>query len=298
MWLALAFISAFLLGFYDVSKKKALTGNAVIPVLFLSTMFSTLIFSYPLVDSAFSLGNIDMAHPEDISPLKAHLLVLGKSFIVLSSWILGYYAIKHLPITIAGTINSTRPVIVLVGATLIFGERLNAWQWAGILLAIVSVFLLSRSGKKENIDFTHNKWIFCIAASTFIGACSGLYDKFIMHKLNPLFVQSWNNLYQMIIMGIICLAIWYPTRKKSTPFHWSIAIPLISIFISAADFAYFESLSRPEAMISVVSLVRRSSVIISFICGALLFKEKNLRAKAFDLVLILIGMIFIWLGSR
>lgn len=57
------------------------------------------------------------------------------------------------------------------------------------------------------------------------------------------------------------------------------------------------SLSRPDAMISVVSLVRRGSVVISFLCGAALFKEKNLKAKAFDLALILLGMFFIWLGS-
>jgi transporter family protein len=50
-------------------------------------------------------------------------------------------------------------------------------------------------------------------------------------------------------------------------------------------------------MISVVSLVRRSSVIISFACGAIIFKERNLRAKALDLILILIGMAFIWMGT-
>jgi transporter family protein len=51
-------------------------------------------------------------------------------------------------------------------------------------------------------------------------------------------------------------------------------------------------------MISIVSLVRRGSVIVSFICGALIFKERNLRAKALDLVLLLLGMIFIWIGTR
>ena len=156
---------------------------------------------------------------------------------------------------------------------------------------------MSRAGKKEDIDFKNNKWIWCVGAATFLGAISGLYDKFVMRQLGPMFVQSWFNLYQMIIMAVICVLLWYPNRHKTTPFRWNWAIPLISIFICIADFAYYTSLSNPDSMISVVSLVRRSSVIVSFICGAIIFKERNLRAKAIDLILILLGMAFIWIGT-
>jgi transporter family protein len=119
-----------------------------------------------------------------------------------------------------------------------------------------------------------------------------------MKQLSPMFVQSWFNFYQMIIMAVICGLLWYPRRKESTAFTWRWSIPLISLFICIADFAYFSSLNNPESMISVVSLVRRSSVIVSFACAALIFKERNLRAKAVDLALILIGMAFIWIGTR
>ena len=76
------------------------------------------------------------------------------------------------------------------------------------------------------------------------------------------------------------------------------SIPLISIFLSAADFAYFCALREEGALIAVVSMVRRGSVIVSFLCGALLFHERNLRSKAVDLAFILVGMFFLWLGSR
>ena len=72
---------------------------------------------------------------------------------MLSSWTFGYFGMKHLPLTIVGPINATRPVMTLVGALLIFGERLNVYQWIGVLMAIISFFMLSRSGKKEGIDF-------------------------------------------------------------------------------------------------------------------------------------------------
>jgi transporter family protein len=297
MWLLLAFISATFLGFYDASKKASLKGNAVLPVLFLNTVFCTLIFSPVLLNQVFGWGWLG-AEGAGQQSLEAHLLVVLKAFIVLTSWICGYFGLKHLPLTIVGPINATRPVLVLVGAMLIFGERLNLFQWIGVLLAIVSVFMMSRAGKKENIDFRSNKWIWCVALATVSGALSGLYDKYLMKSLDPMFVQSWFNFYQMIIMGFVCALLWYPQRRQTTPFHWSWAIPLISIFICIADFAYFTSLGQQDSMISVVSLVRRSSVIISFICGAIIFKERNLRAKALDLALILLGMFFIWMGTR
>ena len=320
MWLLLAFVSATLLGFYDASKKAALKDNAVLPVLLLNTLFSTIIFSPflldtlvgsdwfsgTIVDTAPFAGNLDLPADPDWAGgifaghplLKAHLLVVLKSVIVLTSWIAGYFGIKHIPITIVGPINATRPVLVLVGAMFFFGERLNWCQWTGVFLSILSIYMMSRSSKKENIDFTRNKWMIFVAIGTIMGAVSGLYDRFIMQELSPIFVQSWFNLYQLIMMGIVCMAAWYPTRKKTTPFHWSWAIPLIALFVAAADFAYFNALSRPEAMISVVSLIRRGSVLISFACGVIIFKERNLKAKVLDLLLILIGMIFVYFGSR
>jgi transporter family protein len=300
MWLFLAFLSAALLGFYDVFKKKSLKDNAVLPVLFLNTLFSSLIF-LPFI--LLSTGDAPVLPDGSIFHVpvagwEAHKYILLKSFIVLSSWILGYFGMKNLPITIVGPINATRPVMVLVGAMVIFGERLNVYQWIGVLLAVFSFFLLSRSGKKEGIDFKSNKWIFFVVMSAVMGAVSGLYDKYLMKQLNPMLVQSWYNIYQVFIMGTVIALLWWPKRKTTTPFRWDWTIILISIFLAAADFVYFYALSFSDSMISIVSMVRRSSVVVSFIFGAMLFREKNLKSKAVDLVLVLLGMLFLYIGTR
>lgn len=299
MWLTLAFTSAALLGLYDVAKKRALTDNAVLPVLLLNTLFSSLLFVPVIVAAECGLGWFDGTLLESVpGDAHAHALVALKSAIVLVSWVFGYFAMKHLSLTIVGPINATRPVMVLVGAMLLFGERLNGYQWVGVALALLSLFLLSRSGRREGVDFAHNVWILCIAAAAVMGAVSGLYDKYIMARLDPVFVQSWYNFYQLLMMGTVVGLLWWPRRRTTTPFHWSWAIPLISIFLSLADFAYLTALGEEGAMISVVSMVRRGSVVVSFCCGALLFHERNLRAKALDLLFILVGMFFLWLGSR
>ncbi|NDW12344.1 EamA family transporter [Bacteroides sp. 214] len=299
MWLLLAFTSAALLGFYDVFKKQSLKNNAVLPVLFLNTVFSSLVFLPFIIISAFSPNLLNQTlFYVPVEGWEVHKFIVIKSFIVLSSWIFGYFGMKHLPLTIVGPINATRPVMVLVGAMLIFGERLNLYQWVGVLLAITSFFMLSRSGKKEGIDFAHNKWILFVVLAAVFGAVSGLYDKYLMRQFNPMLVQSWYNVYQVFIMCPILLLLWWPKRKMTTPFRWTPVIILISLFLCAADFVYFYALSYDDSMISIVSMVRRSSVIVSFLCGALFFREKNLKSKAIDLLLVLIGMIFLYLGTK
>ena len=305
MWLLLAFLSATLLGFYDSFKKQALKDNAVLPVLFLNTLFSSLIF-LPFIIISYSGNMLDgtIFHVAD-GGWECHKYILLKSVIVLSSWTCGYFGMKHLPLTIVGPINATRPVMVLVGALLVFGESLNIYQWIGVIFAIVSFFMLSRSGKKEGIEFKHNTWIYLIVLAAVLGAVSGLYDKYLMAPvenggvgLDKMMVQSWYNIYQCFMMLAMMLIIWYPMRKKTTPFHWDWCVIGVSIFLSMADFVYFYALSLPGAMISIVSMVRRGSVIVSFLFGAAVFHEKNLRSKFIDLILVLLGMVFLYIGSH
>ena len=305
MWLIFAFLSAALLGFYDTFKKKALTCNAVVPVLFLNTLFSSLIFlPFIILSSQTSLLDGSMFHVPG-GGWDVHKYIILKSCIVLSSWVFGYFGMKHLPLTIVGPINATRPVMVLVGALIVFAERLNLWQWIGVLLAVASFFMLSRSGRKEGIDFRRNHWIWMIVAAAVLGAVSGLYDKYLMAPaadggvgLDQMIVQSWYNIYQCLMMGVMLLFLWWPKRGHTTPFRWDWGIICVSVFLSAADFVYFYSLSLPDAMISVVSMIRRGSVVVSFVFGAMMFHEKNLKSKVADLALVLLGMAFLYIGSR
>lgn len=304
MWLILAFLSAALLGCYDSFKKEALKENAVIPVLFLNTLFSSFLF-LPFIILSWQTTILDGTDVHVASGgWEVHKFILLKSVIVLSSWLLGYFGMKHLPLTIVGPINATRPVMVLVGALLVFGERLNLWQWVGVILAVMSFFMLSRSSKKEGIDFKHDHWIWMIVGSAAMGAISGLYDKYLMAPvaeggvgLDRMMVQSWYNIYQCFMMGSMLMLLWWPQRSRVTAFRWKWSILGVSLFLSTADFLYFYSLSLPDAMISIVSMVRRGSVVVCFLFGAVLFHEKNLMAKTVDLALVLLGMIFLYIGS-
>ncbi|WP_430815580.1 EamA family transporter [Carboxylicivirga sp. RSCT41] len=297
MWFYLALSSALLLGIYDVFKKASLNNNAVLPVLMVSITSSAVMF-IPLL--LLSSNKVLTAEHELFIPditLNEHLQVLLKSIIVLTSWIFSFFALKHLSITIVTPIRATGPLWTLLGAIVIFSEQLNPIQWTGIIITLSFFYLFSTTGKTEGISFKNNKWFWFIIIATISGAASGLYDKHLLHKVDRLAVQCWFSIYQSFLMLPIILLLWWPKRETSTTFKFRWTIPLIGITLVLADYIYFKAVSQSDALISVISAIRRGGVIIAFTFGAILFKEQNIKKKAFFLTGILIGIALLIYGS-
>jgi drug/metabolite transporter (DMT)-like permease len=297
MWIILALLSAFLLGIYDIFKKVSLKNNAVIPVLTFSILISALFF-VPFI--VFSCVDPERARALYIYvpnvAWDVHFFILLKALIVLGSWISAYFGMKHIPITIFSPVRATQPVWTVIGAFLIFSERLTLVQLAGVAITIVSFYLFSLAGLKEGISWKKNRWIWLIILATLLGAASGLYDKHLMLQYDRIAVQVYSTMYQAVIMIIITLFLWFPARKKTTPFQWRWAIAGISLFLILADFVYFWALSSDGALISVISTIRRSGAVVPFLYGAIFLYEKNLRTKVILLSGVLFGVILLYIG--
>lgn len=281
MWTLLTVASALLLGCYDVAKKQALRRNSVMWVLFMVSAFSCI-----LLIPAFKSG-----------ALRDFLLLGPKAVMVTASWICGLAAMKRLPMTTASTLKSSRPVFVVLLSVLLLGERLSLWQWAGVVLVLGAIWMLSLSSRSEGIYFTKSSGVAWMGASILTGVASALYDKWIMSWMDPIFVLCWSNLFTGILMGIVLLF----ARKSAPPqqknFHWDWMVPLSALLIIGADALYFTALGCDGAMLSIISLMRRSCVIVSFALGAVLFKEKNIRSKAAILAVMLAGLAVLVLFS-
>lgn len=282
MWFWLAFASSVLLGLYDVAKKQALRKNDIWFVLFGATVL-TVLFLCPF------LGH---------GTPRQHLCLALKGVLVTTSWVSGMMALKLLPITVVSPLKATRPLFVILFSIILFGERMNPWQWAGTAVMLAAIWLLSASGQKEGIRFFRNKGIWAMGVSILSGVASALYDKHIMANLGmePLFVQSWANFYIAVILGLIIL-VRLAARKEDVSFKWDWTIVLIAVLITAADACYFFALSQEGALLSVISMVRRCSVVVTFVLGAVMFKERNLRGKAASLLLMLAGMFLLFSGT-
>lgn len=298
MWIWFAVISSVLLGFYDVAKKRSVEGNAVLPVLTVATSISALFFLPVILSSEFNLGWFAEGTMFHVTPmgLEQHLLVALKAVIVAATWLFGYLAVKHLPLTIVSPIYALRPVLVLLGSILIFGERLNLYQWIGVAVAFTAFYMMNRSSHKEGIRFTKNKGVFYLMMAVLLGVGSAFCDKILMKGIQPASVQAWCGLYIALLYGVLTLIIWAPKRKENK-FEWRWSIVLISLFLSIADFCYFNALAQEGALLAVISLIRRGSVVVSFSLGAIFFKERNLRSKALALAVLLIGLYFLLHGS-
>ncbi len=279
MWIWMALASAALLGLYDVAKKLALKRNGLYWILLLATGLSAL-----FVSPFLSWGTV----PD-------HLRLVFKALLVTSSWVSGMVALQLLPITTVSTFKTSRPMFVVLFSILLFGERLDLLQWCGVAAVLLAIWLLSVSSEREGISFKGNRGFWALLLSVFTGVASALWDKHILSGMQPLFVQSWTNIYITLLLALLML--FRKMRGRSEPFRWDWTIVLIAVLITGADMLYFFSLKEDGALLSVISLIRRSSVIITFALGAALFKEKRVAQKAGVLLLMLGGVVLLMLGS-
>ena len=285
MWIELAISSALLLGAYDFFKKIALNKNSVLMVLTVTTGLSAL-FTLP-----FLVTGYEPFAAESFVPWQGEWRLLLKALIVTISWLSGLAALKYLPLTTAGTLKAMRPVLVVLLSVLFLGERLNGWQTIGVLAAFVAFFMLSSASSREGIRFTHSKGVLYMAISVLSGVFSALWDKLIMREMPPVYVLSHTNLYIALLMVVLfgALRLWMRrsvadtasgssqatgllARDAAQPFVFDVNLLLISLFISGADFFYYMALHQEGALLSIIAVARRLSVVITFVLGAVFLR--------------------------
>ena len=305
MWTFLAFISALCLGFYDISKKIALRDHPVVDVLTLSVCFSAVLLSVPLICSRFCPAMmVGAPFYVPTMDLQAHLFTVLKSLIVLSSWVCAYMALKHLPISVVSPMQATRPMWTLVGALLIFGERLNTWQWIGVCIALGTILAFSFFTRKprnsrDYRDPRINRYYVALALAILLGAASGLYDKYLMRRYDHNAVQVYYTFYQAVMM----MGVWvieyarHPRSPRVTSFSSFLPIALISIFLIISDNVYMLALRDPDSLIAVVSTIRRGGAVIGFAYGLLFLKEENPLPKVLCMIGIGVGLLCLAFGA-
>ena len=290
-WIAASLLSAFFLGCYDLGTKHAVRDNAVLPVLFLANVCSASVWVLLLAWATLAPGALPAAF--HVAPLNffQHVQLFGKSALVACSWVCSYFAIKHLPISLASPVRATGPMWTLLGAVLILGERPTWLEGVGVVVTLASFVGLSLAGRSEGIHFHRDKWFGFLVAGTLLGALSGLYDKFLLGRqgFDAATVQCWFSVYLAVLF--LPLAVgwklrWWPRHV----FHWRWSIVVISLGLLVADFLYFDALRHPAALVSLVSSLRRGSTLVAFAGGLFLFQEQYNLPKLLAVLGVLAGI--------
>lgn len=297
-WILLSLLSALFLGVYDIARKASVRGNAVPPVLLLNVGTAAALWLPWVI--------LSRLHPELLpSPLltvssldwAGHGLLLTKSLLVGASWTFGFWGMKHLPISIAAPIRSSSPLWTVLIATVFMQERPTAGQWAGVTIILAAFYAFSLAGRKEGIHFHRDRWVGCMLLATALGSVSALYDKYLLQhvRLDAATVQAWFSIYLVPVQLPLCLY-WLARERQAAPFQWRWTIPAVAVLLLISDFLYFTAIQDPHALISLISPLRRSSMIIPFTAGTLLFGESNWRAKSVCVVCLLAGVYVLSFG--
>lgn len=301
MWVYYGLMAAFFLSLYNLCKKWSVRENAILPVLICANGLSVVLMSPIYFASRFypeSLEGTNLFIPELL--LVDHALILMKVFLMTCSWILAFSALKHMPISLVTPIRASGPFFTLLGAFFLYGERPSEYQWLGFFLIILSMIAYSYIGKKEGISFKTNKWFLAIVLATFFGACSGLYDKFLLQvqEYTAITLLWWFFTYITLFMSVVYLYNRKYTKLTNHSFQWRWSILGISALLLFADYFYYEGLSDPEALVVLMSAIKRSQVLFTVVIGGLIFKERNLGLKILPLIGVLLGVFLILYSSK
>ncbi len=290
-WTVLVLLSALFLALYDLAKKASVRENAVLPVLLVSTACGGTAFFATLALT----GRLDGT----LALLSTHVLVLGalKSLLVSVSWIFTFCALRTLPLTIATPIRASAPAVVFLAALFLYGEVPSLMQGVGMLAVFAGYFAFSWAGRHEGIDFLRNHAVWCAIVGMILSACSALFDKYVF-QVQKAPVEPTQLVFQMglFVVYAMCFGVTRlvpALRRRSHAFSWRWTIPLVGVLLALADYLYFKGLAMPNVPISVCSLVRRFSVVLTFVLGVLFFHETNVRRKTLALVLVLTGVVLL-----
>jgi len=286
-WLPLILLSAIGLGFYDLCKKHAVRDNPIMPVLFLTTFCGSLFFVAGTV-AAGQLGAVLDCPP------RYWFLIFAKSLLVAASWNCVYYAMRELPISIVAPIRATAPLWTFLGSLFLFHEIPTVWQGVAMLVIFAGYYLFSVIGKQEGISFLRHRGAHMVLLGTLLGSVSALYDKYLLGTVGmPRVLMQFHFSVDLVaILGVAWL-VRACLRKSSRTFTWRWSIPLTGILLIAADWLYFYALSQPDTQISILSLLRRCSCVVTFALGSVYFRDKNVKVKAAALAAILTGVVLL-----
>jgi len=290
-WASWVLASAVLLALYDLAKKASVGANAVLPVLLASTVFGF---------AAYAAGLLATGHFRALGAVSGAAVLLGiaKSVIVGTSWVFTFCALRTLPITIATPIRASAPALVLLIAVPLYGEMPTLLQGVGMAAVFAGYFAFSWVGRHEGIDFFRSRAVWCAIAGAVLSAVSSIWDKYVF-QVRAMPVEQVQLVFQagLVAFYALALAASRALRLGRDAFEWRWTIPLVGILLAGADWLYFKGVAHPGSPISAASLMRRLSVVLTFLLGARFFHETNLVRKGIALAAIVAGVSLLCLAS-
>ncbi len=289
MWMLLTLFYGLVKGAREIFKKKALEKNSVIEVLLVYTFLSLLM----VLPQAPAAGGLEPGQ---------FLWIVLKSFVIFVAWIAGFKAIKQLPISMYGILDLSRVIFATLLGISVLGEAVTVNKMIGLVLVSAGLLFLKfnpfakckESAVKTSevpVSVPRQKtglFVFLAFLSCILNAVSGLLDKILMGTMTSSQLQFWYTLFLVIFYALYALV----TRTRISPaLLKNVWIWLLAAGLIVMDKALFIANGMPESQVTVMTLIKQSSVIVAILAGKFVFKEKNIVHKAICAAIVVAGII-------
>lgn len=282
MWIALVLLYGVLKGVREIVKKKALSKNSTVEVLFMYTLLSFLIV-LPDVKNAMGLE------------LHFYFYIAMKSFVIFLAWMCSFKAIKKMPISLYGVLDLSRVLFATLLGVAVMQEILGPYQVLGLLLVSAGLLLLKyhpgsrQNGVSKAGEAVEVRYVVMAFASCLLNAVSGLLDKILMKDISSSQLQFWYLLFLTLFYLLFILV-------SRVPVNWGSAVRnqwvwLLSLLIVIADRALFVANGMEGSRITVMTLLKQSGCVVTILAGRFLFREKNTTHKLVCAAIIIAGIV-------
>lgn len=255
-------------------KKAALKKSNSNEILFFYTLLCFL-FAVPFSKGAF-----------DTPPIFIFWSFV-KACAVSIAWLCAMWALNKMSVSLFGIMDLSRVVFSTLLGVLVLGESMTLAKYIGLLLVILGLMLVNL---KKSVDTKGVTLVALIAAilNCFFNAISGTMDKILMQYMTSAQLQFWFMFFSTAIYGAILLIRKEKISVKSIKTNYW--IPLMSLSLFIGDRLLFEANAHPESQVTLMTIIKQSSVFVTVITGWLVFKEKHILYKLMCTMIVLAGI--------
>ena len=274
LWILFIVIYSLLKGSREGMKKAALKKSSSTEILFFYTLVG-LILVLPFSKDAFSLA-----------PLYIFYAFL-KALVVCTAWIFAFRALKNMSVSLYGVMDLSRMVFSTALGVFVLGEAFTVNKAIGVSLVILGLLLVnlkkSTSGKGMSVTVLVAALLNC-----FFNAVSGTMDKILMQYMKSSQLQFWFMFFMTVIYGVVILIRREKISMKCLKNNFW--IPLMSLSLIVGDKLLFEANRSPLSEVTLMTVIKQSSVLVTVLTGWLVFKEKNILYKLMCTGIVLTGI--------
>ena len=274
IWILFIIIYALLKGSREGMKKAALKKSSSNEILFFYTLVG-LVLVLPFSAEAFTLAPIYIFY------------AFIKALVVCTAWIFAFSALKNMSVSLYGIMDLSRMVFSTALGVFVLSEAFTAKKAIGVALVITGLLLANLKKSATGSTMTFSVLVAALM-NCFLNAVSGTMDKVLMQHMESSQLQFWF----MFFMTLIYAAVLLIRREKISVkcLKTNFWIPLMSISLIIGDKFLFEANANPNSEVTLMTVIKQSSVLITVLTGWLVFKEKHILYKLMCTGIVLCGI--------